>query len=123
MEQVFGVPLDADLLTESVLAGLVDAGVCEREVLDFKQFSSYPATQGTRPQWTREQEFAKDVAAFANHRGGVLAMGIREENDVAVELLLNSRGPHVSPNCVCGRPSSITASRLWRRSSYPSQPM
>ncbi|HEY7582316.1 MAG TPA: hypothetical protein VIB78_01675 [Acidimicrobiia bacterium] len=26
--------------------------------------------------WTQEQEFAKDVSAFSNHRGGLLIIGI-----------------------------------------------
>ncbi len=75
--------LTDDLLrsTEADLRQLIADGVTESEVLDFK---------GGRYQgnasWTAGQEFAKDVAALANHRGGVIVIGLREKGMVATAL-------------------------------------
>ena len=67
--------------TESDLQRLV-LGASESEVLDFKG-GPY---QGGTSDWSAGQEFAKDVAAFANHRGGVIVIGVREKAKVAIAL-------------------------------------
>ncbi len=81
LEALLGGPLDAEGLTQKTIERLVDEGAHESEVLDFKGALDLP-TKGPRPPWLPEQEFAKDVAALANHRGGLLLIGV-EEVDVA----------------------------------------
>jgi hypothetical protein len=73
-----------DLLrsAEADLQQLIIDGVSESEVLDFKA-GRY---QGRSAEWSAGQEFAKDVAAMANHRGGVIVIGVREKGRVAVAL-------------------------------------
>jgi len=88
LESIFGGPLDTSGITEASIQALVGAQTPESDQLDFKGVREgevpYPSTRGRRPVWgTEEQEFAKDVVAFANHRGGVLLIGMREENGVA----------------------------------------
>lgn len=85
VEALLGGPLDASGLTEGVLGQLVANGTRETEQLDFKGMM-YKRSSGPRQPWSDEQEFAKDVAAFANHLGGVILVGIEDVNDVAVNL-------------------------------------
>jgi hypothetical protein len=63
---------------EQHLQALVENGVREDGDLDFKQ-----ARYGNSDQERRE--FAGDIAAMANDRGGLIVIGIRDENDVAAE--------------------------------------
>ncbi len=64
---------------EEHLQALVDAGVRENADLDFKR-DPYGKTDG------ENRELAADIAALANDRGGVLVIGVRDENEVAVQL-------------------------------------
>jgi len=82
--------------------GLVTQQAREGEQLDFKLKPHLPAmsrqesgsnrdiASGPTGQrhghtgWKPEQEWAKDVCQFANHRGGLLLIGIRDADDVAV---------------------------------------
>ncbi len=57
--------------------------VREGELLDFKR-RSYSAARDSAAAWSPEQEFAKDVTAFANHRGGLLLIGVEDAVAVAV---------------------------------------
>ncbi len=82
LESLLGGPLDAEGITQQAIERLVDEGVRESEVLDFKA-ALEPPTKGSRPGWLPEQEFAKDVAAFANHRGGLLLIGVDDVDGVA----------------------------------------
>jgi Putative DNA-binding domain len=63
---------------EHHLQALVENGVREDADLDFKQ-----ARYGNGEQERRA--FAGDIAAMANDRGGLIVIGIRDENDVAAE--------------------------------------
>jgi hypothetical protein len=86
LEALLGGPLDETGLVETALMQLVHIGARESDVLDFKD-KSYPPAPATAPvAWSQEQEFAKDVSAFANHRGGLLLIGVSETNDVASAL-------------------------------------
>lgn len=82
LEAIFGGPLDATGITEEAVQRVVADQTPESEVLDFKQVL-WAKTPRPRPPWTEEQEFAKDVGAFANHRGGVLLVGVTELGGVA----------------------------------------
>jgi hypothetical protein len=67
-----------DQVGEQHLQRLVDGSVREDADLDFKQ-ERYGNTDSDK------RDLAGDIAAMANHRGGLLIIGIRDENDVAVE--------------------------------------
>ena len=84
LETLLGGPLDAEGLTQETIERLVDEAARESEVLDFKGALD-PPTKGPRTAWLSEQEFAKDVAAFANHRGGLLLVGIEDADGVATK--------------------------------------
>lgn len=85
LEAIFNGPLDEGTLGEASLQQLVRASVRETDQLDFKGAMYHP-TKGPRPSWTDEQAFAKDIAAFANHRGGAILIGVQETNDIATSL-------------------------------------
>lgn len=89
LEAILGAPLDEVGLKEDVVKRLVEVGAQENEQLDFKlnpQISeSASGSEDTTKGWSSEQEFAKDICAFANHAGGVIFIGVRDEADVAVE--------------------------------------
>lgn len=68
-----------DAAEEEHLQRLVDGGVREDADLDFKQ-ARYGNSESAR------RDLAGDIAAMANDRGGLITVGVREENDVAVEL-------------------------------------
>jgi hypothetical protein len=105
LEQAIGGPIDETGLTEAALHGLIDAGVRENELLDFKR-GAYEKGDPAKdePQlaahggasWCAEQEFAKDVCALANHRGGLLLLGVRDRDGGAegLEPLFGSAERH-----------------------------
>jgi hypothetical protein len=68
-----------DQVAEEHLGNLVTGSVREDADLDFKQ-----ARYGNTDQQRRD--LAGDLAAMGNGRGGLIVIGIRDENDVAVEL-------------------------------------
>ncbi|MEV0684729.1 ATP-binding protein [Nocardia sp. NPDC050378] len=74
---LFGAPVDA--LTYTHLADAVARQIPEAEDLDFKQTLYEKTTEG-------KQELAKDVSALANAGGGVIILGIAEQNSVAAAL-------------------------------------
>lgn len=82
LESLFDGPLDAEGITQQAIERLVNENVRESEILDFKAALA-PPTKGNRTQWVSEQEFAKDVAAFANHRGGLLLIGVKDVDGMA----------------------------------------
>ena len=82
LEVVFGGALDGEGITEASVHRLIAEGASESEQLDFKK-ALWVKTSGTSGQSTQEQEFAKDVAMFANHRGGVLLVGMDEQAGIA----------------------------------------
>jgi predicted HTH transcriptional regulator len=77
VEAIFGAPTD-QLAIEHIQAA-VAAGVEESRDLDFKD-DHYAKTDAAAA------ELAKDVAALANHVGGLIVIGVREEELRAVEL-------------------------------------
>jgi hypothetical protein len=85
LEAIFGGTLDAAGLTEAAVQRVVGEGTRESEVLDFKRALWAKAVR-PRPPWSEEQEFAKDVGALANHRGGVLLVGVAEVGGVATAV-------------------------------------
>lgn len=76
LTDVLGAPPSE--LGEQHLQALVENGVREDADLDFKE-SRYGNSDQER------RELAGDIAAMANDRGGLIVIGIRDENDVAVE--------------------------------------
>jgi hypothetical protein len=74
VEAILGAPID-QLAIEHIQA-TVEAGVEESRDLDFKE-DHYKKDS---------EELAKDVAAFANHVGGLIVIGVREQQLRAVKL-------------------------------------
>jgi hypothetical protein len=73
VEAILGAPIDQ--LTIEHIQTAVATGVEEGRDLDFKE-----------DHYKDNEEFAKDVAAFANHVGGLIVIGVREEQLRAVKL-------------------------------------
>ena len=69
---IFGVPV-ADIDAATIERAIADH-VVENEELDWKQ-EPYKKGAGA--------EIAKDLAAFANHRGGIIVLGVAEEDHAA----------------------------------------
>jgi hypothetical protein len=78
VEELLGAPIDNNL-SEEDLQRLVDQGVIEGDDLEFKL--RYEKTEEHRA------EIAKDIAALANHRGGVLILGVAENAGRASRLI------------------------------------
>ncbi|MES2643888.1 MAG: ATP-binding protein [Myxococcota bacterium] len=66
------------MVTWEQVAAWVRSEAPEGEALDFK--GAFWPEKGTRP---RAEEIAKDAAAFLNHRGGVLVVGVADDADRA----------------------------------------
>ncbi|BCA28394.1 putative DNA binding domain-containing protein [Pseudomonas otitidis] len=54
---------------------VVDSELIENEEIEFKEFSSLPSLHGSK-------ELAEEVSALANHKGGVIIIGIRDGSNV-----------------------------------------
>jgi predicted HTH transcriptional regulator len=79
IEGLFGRRLDElDYRTVAELVGSPEAA--EGEDLDYKQDHYRPDDRG-------REELAKDISAFANHRGGLLIIGMAENNGVPSKVL------------------------------------
>ncbi len=83
LQSLLGGPLDSRGLTARALAALVQERVPESEILEFKgrDYIRRPATPeggSNTGSKDRRQEFAKDVLALANRRGGLLVLGVAE---------------------------------------------
>lgn len=79
IEALLGVPALAQVAEDS-LRRLVEGGVREDSDLEFKE-SLYGGTEGER------RSLAGDVAALANTVGGVLVLGVREQDGIARDLI------------------------------------
>jgi hypothetical protein len=77
LRDLLGAPLSE--LTEDHLRGAAKRGLREDEELDFKQ-TLYGGTDSHR------KELAADIAAFANHRGGVIIFGVEDTDGAATNL-------------------------------------
>jgi hypothetical protein len=84
LEALVGGMLDSGGLNDAFLQSLVADGVSEGEQLEFK--IELPAAGSQQQGWTPAQEFAKDVAALANARGGLLIYGVEETSGVATGI-------------------------------------
>lgn len=76
LADLLGAP--PDQATEEHLGRLVAGSVREDADLDFKQERYGESNDDKR-------ELAADIAAMSNHRGGLIIIGIRDENEVAAE--------------------------------------
>lgn len=88
LEELIGGPLDASGLTEQAINDLVNNRASEGDQLDFKLKPHLPSVGATSspagpPNWKPEQEWSKDVCEMANHRGGLLLIGIEERGGIA----------------------------------------
>ncbi|KRA30967.1 MULTISPECIES: AlbA family DNA-binding domain-containing protein [unclassified Nocardioides] len=88
LEALLEASLDEDGLTEAAINRVVTSAVHEGEQLDFKLEPHLPesgkAAASSERGWSSEQEFAKDVCAFANHIGGILLIGVKDDKGAAV---------------------------------------
>jgi predicted HTH transcriptional regulator len=75
MENALGGAIDKSMAIGQ-LRQLVDEFSTESEFVDFKSKGALLRGQGGRSEW--RFECGKDVAAFANARGGVLIYGVRD---------------------------------------------
>jgi len=75
IEAILGAPIDQ--LTMEHIQAAVNAGVEESTDLDFKE-----------DHYKDPEELTKDVAAFANHVGGLIVIGVREQQLRAVKLTM-----------------------------------
>ena len=69
-----------DSLTEADLRRLANEKVSESETLDYK-LEMYSQSD------SEKREMLRDVSSMANARGGHILIGIREEDEVAVEVV------------------------------------
>lgn len=78
-------------LTHGMVVQAVAQRMRENEDLDWKQDLAWHKSQPADVKAKKKWEFAKDVAAMANTRGGLIIFGVRDENEEAAELtgLLN----------------------------------
>jgi hypothetical protein len=76
LRDVFGAPL-AEVSHEHI-EGLVSSGAREAADLDFKASLYGKGEQATR-------ELCKDIAAMRNDRGGVILLGVADEDGIAVD--------------------------------------
>ncbi|MCU1394864.1 MAG: hypothetical protein JWM34_3292 [Ilumatobacteraceae bacterium] len=84
LESVFGGALDDDFgFSAENVERIVAAGTPETDLLEFKT-GLYQGPGGA--PWTDKQELCKDVAELANHRGGVLLLGVKTTAGIAVGL-------------------------------------
>ena len=73
-------------LTFDMVKRAVAQRVRENEDLDWKQELAWNKGQPAPIRAEKKLEFAKDVAAMANTRGGLIVFGVRDENEEAAEL-------------------------------------
>src|ERR1700730_2132079 len=74
-------------LSHDMVAQAVTQHMRENDDLDWKQDLAWKK-QDLPPEEKekKKREFAKDVAAMANSRGGLIIFGVSEKNEEAVEL-------------------------------------
>lgn len=72
--------LNLDAVSESDLMHLVDGGIPESKIIEYKQALIYATDE-------QKREFLSDLTAFANTDGGDLVFGIAEDQGVAGEVV------------------------------------
>lgn len=77
MEDALGGPIHRSITVDQLLR-IVDEFPDESEFIDFKRKHALLSERGNRDRWRVER--SKDVAAFANARGGVMIFGVRDAN-------------------------------------------
>jgi hypothetical protein len=92
MENALGGAMGKSMTVDQ-LRQLVDEFSSESEFVDFKSKWSLMPEQGNRNKWCFE--CGKDVAAFANGRGGVLIYGVRDAK------VTDEGGEQLDPFAVC----------------------
>lgn len=80
LEAVLGGPVDLKTMTEATVRALVEAFPDESEFVDFKRRNVFTATRKDRDEL--RHEWGKDVAAFANGRGGIIIFGVVDSRAV-----------------------------------------
>ncbi|RAS59217.1 putative DNA-binding protein [Lentzea atacamensis] len=74
-------------LTYAMVEQAIAQGVRENEDLDWKRDLAWKKDLPPDAKEKKKREFAKDVAAMANTRGGLIVFGVSEENERPVKLL------------------------------------
>lgn len=74
-------------INPALFDAIVRDGLEESEFIDIKDGEAYPPSpKGQGGRWVEEQEFTKDVAAFANAAGGWIIIGVSDEDNRASRL-------------------------------------
>jgi hypothetical protein len=89
------------LLTHDMVVRAVEAGLAEGDDLDWKQ--------ALPPEVEKKRlEFAKDVAAMANTRGGLIVYGVRESTGCPAGSNVDSAGGGwTRTGCTTARPTAV----------------
>ncbi|MGW4214998.1 AlbA family DNA-binding domain-containing protein [Lentzea sp. NPDC004789] len=74
-------------LTYAMVEQAIAQGVRENEDLDWKGDLAWRKDLPPDVKEKKKREFAKDVAAMANTRGGLIVYGVSEENELPVKLV------------------------------------
>ena len=77
--------LHTPLCHASSIQALVTGRAAETKHLDFKatEWTDHYNKKGDCIRWTAQEEFASDIAAFMNHEGGDIVLGIHEKDGTA----------------------------------------
>lgn len=101
-------PLSA--ITEADLQRLITEKVGETETLDYK-LEMYSQSDSDK------KEMLRDISSMANSRGGHILIGIREDNDLAVEVVginkANDAADRLLSSCLTGIHERINGLDAW----------